>query len=142
MPIDRVQLAADQLLWLPDGNVISTAHMSSISESVITVVGDDEDNYAEVLCKSLKAIAQANLAKYVVDEQNLKKEKLDTLEIERFQNFSKNPWKEYIDKLSDICPIFGYTGIASSKPIGIVINNGTAISVDTCEEYDDTTIYL
>lgn len=140
--IDRSQLQTDQLAWLPDDNVISTTQMSAISENIISAVGDDSENYAEILCKSLRGIAYANLSKYVVDTKNIKKEKVDKVEIERFENISTNPWKEYLDSLQDICPLFGYTGLGASMPIRIIINNGTKISADTCKDLDESNLYL
>lgn len=143
MPIDRTQLAADQILWLPDANVLTAAHMSAISETIITEVGDDSANYNEVLCKSLYNIAITNKAKWSVDGKGVKRDTLeDVLEVERFENASYDLWGDYMKTLPDIFMVIGYTGTAIPRPIGIKINNGTAISVDTCTDLDSTSLYL
>lgn len=142
MTIDRSQLASDQILWLPAANVLTAAHMSSISETIITAVGDDSSNQVEVLCKSLRTIAEVNRAKWRVDSQGVKREKLEELEIERFEKTSRDPWGDFIRTLPEIYLAIGYTGTEILKPIGIKINNGTAITVDTCTEYSDDSSQL
>lgn len=143
MTIDRTTLASDQVLWLPTANILTTAHMSSISETIITAVGDDSSNQLEVLCKSLRTIAEVNRAKWQVDNKGVKREKLEELEIERFENSSRDPWGDFIKQLPEIYKAIGYTGEDIARPLGIKINTGTAITVDTCKEYsNDTTLYL
>lgn len=141
MTINRTDLYNDQVLYLPSANVLSQTQMQSISEVIIIEVGDDADNYNEVLAKSLYRIALVNKSKFVVDNAGIKKEKLDSLEIERFENSSLNLWDNYIKSLPDVYLAFGYKGNEISRPIGIKINIGTNPSVDTCEELQTKNMY-
>ena len=139
--IDRDQLIQDELLYLPEGNVLTEAQMRQINELVITQVGDDggasgtEGNYPEVLCKGLRAIAQANRAKYAVDTRNLKREEVGDVEIERFERLGTDPWDDFIDSLKDLCPLFGYTGLRAG--MGIKINPSDPIVIDDCPNTRD-----
>ncbi len=135
MPIDRNQLLADIKFYLPDSNILTDTQILAIAENVIAAVGDDEDNYAEVLCKSLKACAIVNKSKATVDSDGTKKEKVGDVEIERFQTpDGQSVWDNYIDSLDDLCPTFGYTVI---KSIGIKINPGDKIVVNDCPTSSD-----
>ena len=127
--IDRIQLYNDEVLYLPSANVLSKTQMDSISEVVILEVGDDVDNYNEVLAKSLHRIALVNKSKFSVDEAGVKKERLDTLEIERFESSSVGLWDNYIKSLPDVYLAFGYKGKDIARPIGIKINIGTSFSL-------------
>lgn len=127
--IDRDQLYNDELLWLPEGNVLTEAQMRSINEFVIAnqIPEDDDQHYAEALCKGLKAIGQANLSKAAVDRNGLKREEVGDEEVEYFDSSSRTIWQYFLDSLKDICPIFGYTGISAST--GMKINPGNKIYV-------------
>jgi hypothetical protein len=125
--INRSRLIIDEELWLPDGNELTEAHMQSINESIISQVGDDSVKYAEVLCKSLRAIALANKAKFQVDLKGLKKDKAGGVELEFFEGTTQDPWGDFIKSLADICPILGYTAL---KPgIGMSINAGDKFKI-------------
>ena len=128
--IDRAILLADEKLYLPAGNVLTDAQMNSINESVIRQVGDDDSKYAEVLCKSLRAIAIANQSKFAVDGRGLKREKVDQVEVERFETLGQDPWQDFINSLKDLCPILGYTGLNTG--LGIKINTSEKIVIDRC----------
>lgn len=120
--IDRVQLLADEKLWLPAGNILTDAHMNAINESVIAnqIPADDAIHFAEALCKGLRAIAFANKAKFQVDTKGTKKEKVGDVEVEKFEGTSIDPWGDFIKSLTDICPILGYTDL--TQGIGMQIN--------------------
>lgn len=135
--IDRNQLLADIKLWLPESNVFSDAQILQISELVITRVGDDDSKYPEVLCKSLNAVGQANLAKHSVDGASLRKEKVGDNMEEYDTSVMKDVWKGFIKSLKDICPIFGY-----NKPVGLgmKINPSEAIVINDCPDSSD--LYL
>lgn len=139
MPIDRDQLLADIKFYLPDSNILTDPQLLVIAENVIAAVGDDEDYYAEVLCKSLRACAVVNKSKATVDTDGTKKEKVGDVEIERFQTTAgQSVWDDYIDSLNDLCPTFGYQ---ITKSIGIKINPGEEVKVSNCPS-TDTDIYL
>lgn len=130
MPIDPNQVLEDVKLWLPESNVLTDDQMLAIINLVIQEVGDDDENYAEVLCKSLRAIALANQAKYSVDVSGKRKEEVGDVEIQWFEGSSHDVWGNFIDSLKDICPLFGYTGIDTG--IGMKINPGKKIKINKC----------
>lgn len=133
--IDRNQLLTDIKTWLPDGNVLTDAQITAVAEYVISDVGDDDTKYAEVLCKSLKAVALANLAKHTVDGSSLKQEKVGENSETYDTAISQNMWKNYISSLKDICPIFGYKPLTVG--IGMKINPSDKIVVNDCDETTD-----
>lgn len=134
--IDRNKLLADESLWLPDSNVLTAEQMGQLNESVITSVGDDDTKYPEVLCKALKLIATANLAKAKAASGGLKREKVGDEEQEWFSPaFIKNVWEDYLDSLVDICPAFGYYGLR--RTVGIKINTSTAPDINPCCGHTD-----
>lgn len=136
--IDRNQLLSDIKTWLPDGNVLTDSQISAIAEYVITSVGDDDTKYAEVLCKSLKAVGLANLSKHTVDGSSLKQEKIGEHSETYDTAISKDYWKDFISSLKDICPIFGYK--PTTVGIGMKISSGTTPTVNDC--CDTTDLYL
>jgi hypothetical protein len=130
--IDRDQLLSDAKLWLPESNVLSDAEMLQIIEFVIQnqIPADDDQYYAEALCKSLRAIALANNARYQVDSAGKRKEQVGDVEVQWFERTSVNVWPNYIDSLKDICPLFGYTGLNTG--IGMKINPGDKFVINDC----------
>jgi len=134
MTINRTDLYNDQVSYLPDSNILSQAQMNAISNVIIVEVGDDNIYYNQVLAKSLYRISLVNRGKFAVDEAGIKKEKLPSLEKERFENSSIRLWDNYIKTLPDIYLAFGYKGDEINRPIGIKINPGKKDIVDTCDE--------
>ncbi len=118
--IDRAQLLADTKFWLPPDNTLPDDSITTINELIISQVGDDDIYYAEVLCKSLKAVAQKNLSDLQPSMSGLSKEKVGDVEYGYFKGASTG-WQDYIDSLSDICPLFGYS---PKRAVGIKINSG------------------
>lgn len=141
--IDRSQLLKDEVTWLPESNVLTTSQMNALNEMVIAnqVTDDDGLYYSEALCKGLKAIGLANKAKYSVDSGATKREKVGQTEIEFFEGASKGVWDAFIKSLSDICPLFGYTGLSSSRG-GIKINSGGEVIVNPSCTTNETDYYL
>lgn len=127
--IDRVQLLADEKLWLPTGNILTDAHMNAINEFVIAnqIPADSTIHNAEALCKGLRAIANANKAKFQVDTKGIKKEKVGDVELEKFSSTGSDPWGDFIKSLTDICPIFGYTLL--NQGIGMQIAPSDAFKI-------------
>lgn len=117
--VDRAKLLADTKLWLPDTNTLSDAHLTSINESVISAVGDDDQYYGEILCKSLQAAAAANNAMASVDSANLQRERVGNVEL--YYDSKHETWRDYIANLPAICAIFGYELVTAT---GMVINTG------------------
>ena len=68
--IDRDKLLSDASLWLPLSNMLTDAQMEAIAELLISIIGDDDKFYPEVLCKFLGAIADANIARAVGGDPN------------------------------------------------------------------------
>ncbi len=119
--IDRPTLLADTKLWLPDGNILDDTKISFINESVITSVGDDDQYYGEILCKSLRACAQVNDSMAKVDSGNITRERVGNVDIS--YDSKAETWKQYIDSLPAICLLFGYE---LSGAIGMKVNVGEA----------------
>ena len=142
MAIDRTRLLCDEKEWLPDGNVLSDSLMRSINETVISNVGDEDSNYSEILCKGLRAIGLANRAKQQVDDRGLKREEAGDVEYEYYLAGNNDPWALFVKSLSDICPLFGYTGLNAG--IGVKINPSEKPTVNPCptlsEEDEDRLI--
>ena len=129
VPIDRDQLIADEYLWLPTSNNLTETQMRAINEYVIAQVGDCEENYAEVLCRALQAIALSNKATASANAGGLKREKVDQVEQEWHSSSSASQvWEDYLDSLKDLCPIFGYTGLNNN--MGIRITTPTSVVVN------------
>lgn len=132
MPIDRELLLEKILFWLPvDSNVLTDEEIMMLAESIILQVGDDEKYFAEVLCKTLYAVAIANEARQSMVNAGIKRERVGRVsEIEYFGGVNASFWKDYIqNKLPHICPLFGYR--APSTP-GIKINPGKKIRIPAC----------
>lgn len=129
MTINRTRLLTDEQTWLPEGNVLTESQMLAINELVISnqIPADDSAYYPEALCKGLKAIAVANQAKFQVDLKGLKKDKSGSVELEYFEKTSSDPWGDFIKSLTDLCPIFGYTGL--NQGTGMRINPGDAFKI-------------
>jgi hypothetical protein len=136
--IDRAQLLSDMKLYLPPQNVLSDTELANIGESVITQVGDDEDNYPEVLCKSLRAAAIVNQSKTIVSSSTLESEKVGGISQKLIAGAGENAWPKYIKSLSALCPILGYTGLPSA--IGIYINPGDPVIISSCDDEEILTL--
>lgn len=123
--IDRSVLQDEAMEWLPkEGNQLSQTLMDIILDRLITQIGDDDKNYAEVLCKYLRAIADANIGQAYGDPSGIKKEVLGEHEVTYgdTQSFT-NAWEKFKDSLYNICPLFGYN-LKGSMGGGIRINSG------------------
>ena len=106
--ISRDELISDINMYMRSDGILTDAQELIIAEKVITAVGDDDSNYAEILCKSLKNIALINKAK----ASNLGSHKAirtDELWEEFYHDISGNSWDIYLDSLDDVCAAFGYT---------------------------------
>lgn len=135
--IDRPTLLADTKLWLPDSNVLSDAQISFINESVITSVGDDDQYYGEVLCKSLQACANANKALTTVDSGNVTRERVGSVEI--YYDSQEDTWSKYIAALPNICITFGYE---LNTAIGMKVNSGEVIDPLADCPYNKNDLYI
>lgn len=138
--IDRTRMLCDLKAYLPDANALSDLLLSNIINNVIdvqiptgeTMPVDDDKYYSEDLCKSLKAAALLNKAKFSVDGSTLRKEKVDGVEIEQFEAAARFAWDDFIKSLSDICPYLPGGGYTPSRAIGAVINPSESFIIDDC----------
>ncbi len=138
--IDRDQMLSDLKAYLPEENALSDTLLRNIIDNVIDyqiprgqkVPIDDDIYYSEDLCKSLKAAAQLNKAKFAVDDATIKRDKVDNVELERFEGASNYAWDDYIKSLSDICPYLPGGGFIPTTSIGARINPSPAFVIDTC----------
>ena len=149
MPIDRPTLLADTKGYLPDSNILSDPQITVINENVISVVGDEEDYYSEVLCKSLQAAARMNQA---LDPSSgsgsIKREKSWQREIEFYDTVStKDEWEVYLKNLPNVCPYLpggGYKGLKSAL-VGAYASVSDPVKVPNLDHlgvsYDKTSGY-
>lgn len=131
--IDRQQLLEDELLWLPPTNVLTEAQMMQINELVIAneLPADDDIYYSQALCLGLRAIATANLGKATAGTGGMRKQIVGDVEVEWFDdNSAADVWRDFIDSLRDICPLFGYYGLGGAG--GIKITPGKAPVINPC----------
>lgn len=139
-PDKKASLLADMHFWLPSGNTLDDQDLSKIIDYTIAIAGDDDSQYAEVLCKSLKNAALKNHAEYQVDTAPIVSEKVGEVQTRWSEEGNQKIWKNYIKSLeSDICPIFGYT--PPSKGIGMKIHPSEPINVNSCCNSEDD-LYL
>lgn len=137
--IDRNQLLQDLLEIMPQGNQLSDSIMLRLAETVIATVGDDTENYPEILCKSLRACGIQNMAKASVDGngagRGIKKDRTYDVELEYHSLDSKGFWREWVNMLySDVCPLFGYNHSSTStpQPITLVKSEQPALVITDC----------
>lgn len=140
--IDRVQMLSDTKLYLPDDNVLSDELLNNIIDSVILnqIPADDSIFFSEALCKTLRAAALLNKAKFAVDTANIKREKVGDIEKENYEGASRFAWDDYIDSLADICPYLPGGGFTPSRAIGMRINPGEPFVIDDCPDTDELTL--
>ena len=124
--ISRPDLIKDINFWIPENNTLSNEDLLIIIELVIAQVGDDDSKYAEVLCKSLEAVGLKNLVNSTTSSGGLKKEVLGEHEKEFFKGAAEDSWKSFLNSLTDICPLFGYSPPAT---MGITIAPGDPIEI-------------
>jgi len=109
--INCATLLEDIKMLLPSGNLLTDDQMLIVIKRVMAQVGSDEEYYGQVACKSLRAIATVNASKADVEVGKLKREKVGEHEEEYFASGSGgDAWKDFIDSLTEVCPImFGYS---------------------------------
>lgn len=129
--IDRPTMLADVILYLPQENVLSDTLLLSLIESVILKVGDDDQYYSEILCKSLQAAAILNKSKSSTSSGAVKREKSHGREVEWFDTSEFRLWDDYIDSLPLVCPLLpgGGYAIRSSKSFGFYGNVADPVNV-------------
>lgn len=130
--IDRIQLLSDTKEYLPEEQALSDSLLNNIIDSVIAnqIPEDDDIYYSEALCKTLKAAALLNKAKYAVDGAALKREEVGGVELERFESASKYAWDDYIKSLSSLCPYLPGGGYSPPSALGIKINPGVKPTIE------------
>ena len=135
MPLNSSDILEEIRVFIPDENVLTDPKMIAIIDYVIAEVGDDDSNEAEVKCKSLQAIGYANLARSTTTSAGIKREKVGDTEKEWFDgNGAKRAWSNFLDSLTYICPIFGYTGLSSNKGIKITPGDAPVINPECCPD--------
>ena len=126
--IPRDELLTDIKLYIRSDNVFSDTQVMIFAEKVITAIGDNDDNYEEVLCKSLKSIAINNKAQKSSNGPT-KVIKTEGLWEEFFEGDYSNTWEEYLEMLDDICVSFGYTGLSQYSTGYMYISPGNTDSI-------------
>ena len=132
--IDRDQLLGDVKEELSQANILSEARILAIAESVILKVGDDDQYYPEVFCKTLKGAAELNKARAVIhSKRSFKREETYERVLERFPNFDPvKYWDEYLKSVGDVCIAYGYNGMRSGVSYGFYANVPTKIVAPRC----------
>ena len=110
--IDRQQLLADVKLWLPASNVLTDAQILALAEKVISDVGDDDQYYDEILCKTLQACGKANKSLASGNGQKgIKRQKSYNREQELHSGYNPaDNWDDWLNNLPCLCSTLGYTG--------------------------------
>lgn len=137
--IGRTELLEDIIFWLPTSNTLSNSDIAKLYEIVINDVGDDDANYEEVLCKSLKSCAIKNKIDAIINQGAIKFQKAGTFSESYYQGAIKEAWENYLKELPGVCSSeIGYT--FSTENIGnIYMNPGDTIDVN---DTDETTLAL
>jgi len=146
--INRTQMLAELKEYLPEANALTDTLLKNIIDNLIdyqkphkqSAPIDDTQYYSENLCKSLKAAALLNKSKFSVDDANIRSEKVDGVEIEKFEDASRYAWDDYISTLPDVCPYLPGGGFKPPKTLGIKVNPSDKIKVSTCD--NKNTMYL
>ncbi len=131
--IDRDVLLEDIKLYMRPDNKFSDFEMNRLIDGVVISVGDNDDNYEQILCKGLKSIALNNKAQST-SAGSIKSRKINgAIEESYYQNNASGTWDDYIDSLADVCSGFGYTGLEEIHTGCMVINTdaGTASADDS-----------
>lgn len=134
--IDRQVLLADVNVWLHESNILSQAQLTSLAESVILKVGDDDIYYSEVLCKTLMAAAKANKA-LSAGGNDIKREKTYMEEIEYHNRTDSGLWDQYLESLPDVCPLLPGGGYSPRSPnsYGFYANVSDKVKVPDFSNY-------
>ena len=113
--IDRDKLVDSVIFYLGEANILPDEIILATCESVILEVGDDDQFYAEILCKSIRACAIQNKVISTTNSgRSRKREKSHNREIEWYKSDPSDYWKEFIDYLPELCASFGYCGLPSA----------------------------
>jgi len=139
--IDRPTLLADVKKYLGDANALDDATILELGEEVISEVGDDDEYYKEIRCKTLKAAATVNQALSTVElGRGVRKEESYERLVE-WQNGSDiaDYWGDYLDRLPRLCEALGYCGLTSNAGVGFFANVPTTIVVPDCGTTCDLT---
>lgn len=127
------ELVSDLVEYLPpDVNVLTESQLRTIAENVVSnniPEDDDEAYYSEALCKSLKVAAIRNNSLYIVDGDNITREKVDGVEY-YFDTTNKDIWKNFIEDLPNLCPYLPKGGYKMKSNVRIYFHNS-----------EDTTCY-
>lgn len=148
--ISRDELISDINMYMRSDSILTDAQELIIAEKVITAVGDDDSNYEEILCKSLKNIALINKVQSTTLGPT-KQIRTEFLEEEFYKGDYLNTWDGYLASLDDVCASFGYTElsqfitgmmtikVSTDTPIiddpPITVNDLTTTSSNSTTEY-------
>lgn len=130
MAINRTELLEDVKIRMRSDNKFTDTQMNKFIDLVITSVGDDDINYIEVLCKSLREIAENN---ELVETRSggIKSRKIeDVIEESYYKEDDSGTWEDYLNKLPKVCARMGYSGLDSATLGMIHVNNAEDESVD------------
>lgn len=115
--IDRDQLLADVKFWLPDQTTLSDQDILQIAELVIAQVGDDDQYYGEVFCKTLQACLEYGKGIHEGTSSGKRRERVGGVEVEVDDYKSSDAWQNRLDNLNGICPLYGYSPSTSSSTV-------------------------
>ena len=129
MSIDKDLLLLDIKNWIPESNELTDDKMIWALNTVIGKYGDEDEVYKEVLCRSLRFIAELNSSNTTVDPEDIRSEKLGSLTNTYYRSGNNkgsvnDTWTIWIKKklISEYCLLIGWQ--FPHIPIGIHINPG------------------
>lgn len=126
-------MLTDLLEYLPSENVLSNSQLESVITNVISnhIEVDDEANYSEALCKSLRVAGLINDGKHSVDNAGLIREQVGKVTYQYSEDHQRDLWKDFVNKsLPNICPYLPKGGYNLPIAFGIQVIKGKEIKLE------------
>lgn len=135
--IDRQTLLTDVKMWLPATNVLTDEQILVLAEQVISEVGDDDEFYEEIRCKTLRSCGEVN--KSLASGNGMKgvrRQKSYQRELENHENYDPaSNWADWLDNLPCLCNSLGYDGLASKRSLsgGVILQSPPVSFPEDCD---------
>ena len=141
--INQGEMLNHLLEYLPNENVLSSSQLEAVISNVVSnhIPEDDEDNYSEALCKSLKVAGLINDGKHSVDSAGLIREQVGKVTYQYSEDNQRNLWKDFVNKsLPNICPYLPKGGYNIPRAFGIQVIRGAEVKVNSCVDHTNLTL--
>jgi hypothetical protein len=133
------ELVCDLKDYLPSENELSDNQLESLATNIVEnkIKENDEEYYAEALCKSLKVAAIMNHMNHTISDSALKREQIGKVHYEYSEDNQKNKWKEFERSLPKLCPYLPKGGYSIPTAIGILVKKGDEVKITSCDDTDN-----